>query len=42
MWGIPYLSASCFACVPLPAPGAPNIMIFMILPPIAHVEIPRI
>ena len=29
-WGIPYFSAIIFAWVPFPAPGAPNMMIFII------------
>ena len=34
IWGILYFAAIFFAWVPLPAPGAPNIIIFILLPPI--------
>ena len=31
IWGIANFSAIIFACVPFPAPGAPNIIIFMLI-----------
>src|ERR1035437_7851407 len=33
IWGMPYFSQMNFACVPLPAPGAPNKISFIVLHP---------